>query len=157
MSDVTLSKENQENAQSRDQHVHCKIPTVRNPDSMNANKRRKLEAAGWSVGSTADFLALTQAEEMLVEMRLSLASALRSRRIDGDLTQAELAKRIGSSQSRLAKMEAADPSVSFELLMKSLVSLGATRDEIGAVIGARQGGRTSKAGAARKRKAKTEV
>jgi len=111
---------------------------------MNASKRKKLDAAGWSVGSTSDFLALTEAEATLVEMRLTLATALRNRRVESRLTQAELAKRIGSSQSRVGKMEAADSSVSLELLVKSLVSLGATRNEIGKMIAARPDGKSSK-------------
>ena len=111
---------------------------------MNTSKRKKLEAAGWSVGSTADFLGLTEAEETLVEMRLALASALRTRRIESRLTQAELAKRIGSSQSRIGKMEAAAPDVSLELLVKSLVSLGVTRSEIGKMISARSDGKSSR-------------
>ena len=112
---------------------------------MNANKRKKLEAAGWSVGSTTDFLKLTEAEETVVEMRLALALALRTRRVESHFTQAELAKRIGSSQSRVGKMEAAAPDVSLELLVKSLVSLGVTRSEIGKMIAARPDGKTSTA------------
>ncbi len=104
---------------------------------MNTTKRKRLEAAGWSIGSTADFLELTEVEESLVEMRLALASALRTRRIESRLTQAELAKRIGSSQSRVGKMETAAPDVSLELLVKSLVSLGVTRSDIGKMIAAR--------------------
>lgn len=123
---------------------------------MNANKQKKLEAAGWSVGSAADFLTLTEAEEILVGMRLALASALRTRRIDARLTQAELAKRIGSSQSRVGKMEAAAPSVSLELLVKSLASLGATRREIGGLIAAPQGRATARE-SARRGKAKAGV
>jgi transcriptional regulator with XRE-family HTH domain len=46
------------------------------------------------------------------------------------LTQAELAKLTGSSQSRVAKMESGDPSVSIDRLVKSLLTLGATRKQI---------------------------
>lgn len=112
---------------------------------MNASKRKKLEAAGWSVGTTSDFLSLTEAEETIVEIRLALAFALRTRRVESHITQAELAKRIGSSQSRVGKMEAAAPDVSLELLVKSLVSLGVTRSEIGKMIAARPDGKTSTA------------
>jgi hypothetical protein len=103
---------------------------------MNANKRKKLEAAGWAVGTTSDFLALSDEEATVVEMRVVLASALRARRLDQKFSQAEFAKRIRSSQSRVGKMEKADSSVSLELLVKSLVSLGATRSEIGKLISA---------------------
>lgn len=103
---------------------------------MNANKRKKLEAAGWAVGTTSDFLALSDEEATIVEMRVVLASALRARRLNQKFSQAEFAKRIRSSQSRVGKMEKADSSVSLELLVKSLVSLGATRSEIGNLISA---------------------
>jgi transcriptional regulator with XRE-family HTH domain len=42
------------------------------------------------------------------------------------LTQVALAKKIKSSQSRVAKMEAGDPSVSIDLLVRSLIALGET-------------------------------
>lgn len=71
------------------------------------------------MGSTAEFLELTEPEATLVEMRIALASALRFRRVESRLTQAELAKRIGSSQSRFSKLEAAVPDVSLDLLVRS--------------------------------------
>ena len=98
---------------------------------MKATKRKKLEKAGWAVGSASDFLELSEAEEVIVGMKLALASNLRALRRERNITQQELAKRIGSSQSRVAKMEVADKSVSIELLVRSLVSLGASRGQIG--------------------------
>jgi len=103
---------------------------------MEASKRRKLEAAGFRVGSTEEFLELTPEESALVEMRLRLSAELRSLRKARKLTQAQLAERIGSSQSRVAKMEKAHPSVSFELLLRALLNLGRTRKELGKVIAA---------------------
>ena len=104
---------------------------------MKASKRKALKDAGWNVGSTSEFLGLTDAEEMLVNMKLALASKVRERRQQLKITQQELAKRLGSSQSRVAKMEVPDRSVSMELLVRSLASLGASRTEIGRIIGAR--------------------
>jgi predicted XRE-type DNA-binding protein len=101
---------------------------------MDARKQAKLKAAGWSVGSTADFLGLTPQEAEVVEMRVALADALRDVRTRAGVSQRALAERIGSSQSRVSKLEAADPSVSLDLLVWALVSLGATRAEIGAAI-----------------------
>src|SRR5581483_4278956 len=49
------------------------------------------------------------------------------RRAELGLSQAVVAKRLGSSQSRVAKMEAGDPSVSLDLLLRALLALGATR------------------------------
>jgi hypothetical protein len=103
---------------------------------MKNSKRQKLEAAGWKVGSTADFLGLSKEEESLIDMKLALANKLKARRQERKLTQLEIAKRIGSSQSRIAKMEVADKSVSLDLLVRSLLSLGASRQDIAGTIGA---------------------
>ena len=70
-------------------------------------------------------------------MKLALANKLKARRQERKLTQMEIAKQIGSSQSRIAKMEVADKSVSLDLLVRSLLSLGATRQDIAGTIGMR--------------------
>jgi len=104
---------------------------------MKASKRKKLEAAGWKIGSASEFLELSDAEEMLVNMKLALAANVKTLRQQKRMTQQELAKRIGSSQSRIAKMEVADRSVSMELFVRSLASLGASRTQIGKIVGTR--------------------
>ena len=104
---------------------------------MKAAKRKKLEAAGWKVGSASEFLELSDAEEMLINMKLSLAANVKALRQQKRITQQELAKRIGSSQSRIAKMEVADRSVSMELFVRSLTALGASRTQIGKIVGTR--------------------
>ena len=101
---------------------------------MNKNKRERLRRAGWTVGSVADFLGLTEAEAALVELKLTLSHRLRERRARSRLSQGQLAKLLGSSQSRVAKMEAGDPSVSIDLLIRSLLAIGTTRKELAAVI-----------------------
>ncbi|MCH7797235.1 MAG: helix-turn-helix transcriptional regulator [Planctomycetes bacterium] len=102
---------------------------------MNKTKRRRLEAAGWKVGAAADFLGLSKEETAFVEMKLSLSRNLKKRRQAKRLTQSQVAKVIGSSQSRVAKMEAADPEVSIDLLLRSLLALGATRKQLAKIIG----------------------
>ena len=102
---------------------------------MNRRKKRRLEAAGWKVGTVAEFLGLSKEEAALVEVKLALAGSLRRRRQMKRLTQAQLAAALGSSQSRVAKMEAAAPEVSIDLLMRSLLALGVTRRELAKVIG----------------------
>ena len=92
---------------------------------MRKSKRAKLAAAGWAVGSVQDFLGLSEAEAALIEMKLALSRTLRDRRQRRGVSQVELAKRLRSSQSRVAKMEAGDPSVSMDLLVSSLLVLGA--------------------------------
>ena len=101
---------------------------------MDAKKRKQLSSAGWTVGTVHDFLGLTQAEAELVEMRLSLGSGLRERRERAQLTQTAVAKRLNSSQSRVAKMEAGDPTVSLDLLIRAHLVLGARRADIGRSI-----------------------
>ena len=104
---------------------------------MDARKQKRLEAAGWSVGDAKTFLDLTAEQAALVEMRLALSRALRQKRQQAGLTQTALAKQLGSSQSRVAKLEAADTSVSLELLIRALLSVGATRKEVAAALARR--------------------
>jgi ribosome-binding protein aMBF1 (putative translation factor) len=87
----------------------------RNKMSMSEAKRARLEAAGFQIGTVEEFLGMTQEESTLVELRLALSTALRTRRQTEHLSQMALAKRLQSSQSRVAKMETGDPSVSIDL------------------------------------------
>jgi DNA-binding XRE family transcriptional regulator len=101
---------------------------------MRSQKRARLEAAGWKIGSATEFLGLSKDEAEFVEMKLALANSLRHRRSARKLTQAQLAKLVGSSQSRVAKMEAADPTVTLDLLVRSLLATGATRRDVAGII-----------------------
>ncbi len=104
---------------------------------MREDKRRRLEARGWKVGTAQEFLRLTAEEAAYVELKVRLALGLREWRRRRNLTQAELARRLQSSQSRIAKMEAGDPSVSLDLLIRSLLTLGASRRELSRIMSAR--------------------
>ena len=101
---------------------------------MKATKRKKLEANGWKVGNAADILEMSDEEAAYIELKLKLASQLKAARTRRRLTQTEFAKRIDSSQSRVAKMETGDYSVSLDLLVKSLLALGVTSEAIGKAI-----------------------
>ena len=101
---------------------------------MDAIKRQKIEAAGGRVMTVAEFLQLTPEEEAIVEIRVALSKSLKKMRQQEQMSQQKLAEKTNSSQSRVAKMEAADRSVSIDLLIKSLLSLGATREDIAAAI-----------------------
>jgi DNA-binding XRE family transcriptional regulator len=103
---------------------------------MRQSKRRKLERKGWKVGSVREFLGLSEQEVAYVELRARLSESLRERRKKGHLTQTALAKRIRSSQSRVAKMESGDPSVSLDLLIRSLLALGASSRDLARTISA---------------------
>lgn len=104
---------------------------------MDGKKRKRLEKAGWRVGNAADFLGLSEEETALVEMRLALSQSLKERRLASGVTQTTLAKQLGSSQSRVAKLEAADPSVSLELLIRALLAVGASRKEVATALARR--------------------
>ena len=93
---------------------------------MDKAKRVRLEKAGWKVGTTKEFLELSQGEAAYIELKFNLAKAFSEKRKSLGLSQVAVAKRIKSSQSRVAKMEAGDPSVSIDLLVKSLFALGET-------------------------------
>ena len=103
---------------------------------MSAQKRKRLVAAGWTVGTAADFLGLSAEEAAVVELRVALAAALKQRRLDMGLSQSALAAELRSSQSRVAKMEAADPSVSLDLLVRALVTAGLSRRALARAISA---------------------
>jgi len=101
---------------------------------MREDKRRRLESKGWKVGSASEFLDLSPEEEAYVELRLRLAEGLKRRRIQRKLTQTEVARTVRSSQSRVAKMETGDPTVSLDLLIRSLFALGASRKDLARLI-----------------------
>lgn len=102
--------------------------------TMKADTKRRLERAGWVVGDAAEFIGLSPQEQQFVDLKVSLAIGVRTFRERHGLTQAALAKQLGSSQSRVAKMEAADASVSLDLMMRSLLSIGATPGDIAKMI-----------------------
>ena len=98
---------------------------------MNTTKKKRLEQAGWATGSAREFLGLDDEETQFIEMKLALAAGVRELRAKQGLTQSALAARLKSSQSRVAKMEAGDRSVSLDLLVRSLLNIGASPAEIG--------------------------
>lgn len=101
---------------------------------MHKAKRKRLGRQGWKVGDTREFLGLSAEEARYIELKLALSRRLRMRREAKKLTQGELAQQLGSSQSRVAKMEAGDPAVSIDLLVRSLFSLGATKRDLAKII-----------------------
>jgi DNA-binding XRE family transcriptional regulator len=101
---------------------------------MRESKRKKLAAKGWMTGNAREFLNLSSEEEAYIELRLRLAAGLKMRRNSRGITQMELAQTLHSSQSRVAKMEAGDPTVSLDLLFKSLLALGISSRDLAAII-----------------------
>ena len=101
---------------------------------MHASRRKKLEATGYRVGNAAEFLGLSPEEAALIDMKVKLSIQLVELRKKGRISQTALANMIGSSQSRVAKMEACDPSVSMDLMFKAAFALGADQEKIGKFI-----------------------
>jgi DNA-binding XRE family transcriptional regulator len=101
---------------------------------MNSKKKKKLEAKGWVTGDASDFLGLSPEEARFIDLKLALMDSLKAERLKQKITQVELAKMIGSSQSRVAKMEAGAPSVSVDLLLKALLTLGVTNKQLSKII-----------------------
>jgi len=93
---------------------------------MHSNKKKRLEKKGWKVGSSKEFLGLSDEEKVYIEIKLRLSESFRAHRLRRQMTQADVAKAIKSSQSRVAKMEAGDSTVSLDLLVRSLIALGAS-------------------------------
>ena len=101
---------------------------------MRKQKKKRLAAKGWKVGSVKEFLNLSDEESAYIELKIRLAAGLRQKRQKKGLSQLDLAAKLQSSQSRVAKMEAGDPSVSLDLLIRSLISLGASGRELSQII-----------------------
>jgi|SRR4030066_514688 len=97
---------------------------------MKTSKKRKLELTGWRVGSADEFLNLSPDESAYLKIKLKLSESLKQQRQRKRITQSELAQIMKSSQSRIAKMEAGDPTVSIDLLVRSLLALGTSQSEV---------------------------
>ena len=102
---------------------------------MDKNKKRQLEAKGYRIGDAKDFLGLSPEESAYIDMKMALSQALVHKRKQRRLTQSELARKLNSSQPRIAKMEKGDPTVSLDLLVKALLAMGATKKSIAKTIG----------------------
>lgn len=104
--------------------------------SMDRKRREKLKKAGWKIGDTQEFLNLSDEEMAYIDLKILLAQALLAKRKSLKLSQETFAEILHSSQSRIAKMEAGDPTVSLDLLIKSLLTVGTTNRQLANVISA---------------------
>ena len=102
---------------------------------MDKHNKGQLKTKGYRIGDAKDFLGLSAEESAYIEMKLALSQALARKRKQRRLTQLELARKLNSSQSRIAKMEKGDPTVSVDLLVKALLAMGATKKSIAKTIG----------------------
>lgn len=110
--------------------MHEKLP--------DCDKLERLRASGWEVGSVAEFLGLSAAEDRYIELRLRLADALRERRSALGFTQKAAAKRLNISQSYVAKLENARPGVTVDRMLLALLELDVTLEGLASVIGGEQ-------------------
>lgn len=101
---------------------------------MKKVKKEKLAQAGWRVGDAQDFLGLSDEEVSLIETKRALMRMLKEARKSNRVTQARLAQMINSSQSRVAKMEAASGDVSLDLVFRALFALGVSHEEVAQTI-----------------------
>ena len=101
---------------------------------MDKARRKRLEAAGWKFETVEEFLSLTPDEARLIEVRLALSNALKKERKRLKLTQAQAANKLKTTQPRVSRMEAGDPSVSLEAILQYLFKLGMTNKSLGRTI-----------------------
>ncbi len=101
---------------------------------MDSKKKKKLEAKGWVFGDAADFFGLSPEEARLIDLKLALRACIKEERTKQNITQEDLAKAMGSSQSRIAKIERGDPAVTVDLLLKALMVLGMSNKQISKII-----------------------
>src|SRR5262249_23971662 len=105
---------------------------------MDSATRKRLETAGFRVGDAGDFLGLSDAERRLVELRLAVSRAVRKARERAGVTQHQLATSLRWSQSRVAKIEAAEPGVSLDLSIRALFAAGGELSDLVKVVRARK-------------------
>ncbi len=101
---------------------------------MDKKKRQQMEQKGFQVGSAAEFLELTPEEEAYIDIRLAISNFVKNQRTKSGWTQEQLARGIGSSQSRIAKIEGGDPGISIDLMIKALLRLGTSKKQIGELL-----------------------
>lgn len=101
---------------------------------MDESKRQRLEAAGWKVGDTSEFLQLSPEESTFIELKLSLTRRLRELRLQNNLTQKKLAEKIESNELNIIQIESGDPSASLDLMVRAMLFLGATKQDIAVSI-----------------------
>ena len=105
---------------------------------MDKEKRKALEAAGFQIGDAEDFLGLNAEERQLVQLRLAMSRMLRHLREKRKLSQRELATKLQSSQSRVAKMESGTRGISLDLLFRGFFAVGGKVADLTAMIAVRK-------------------
>lgn len=102
---------------------------------MDDAKRKRLEGKGWHTGTAAEFLGLSPEEDSLIALEVDASRFIRERRKALGLTQADVASRIGSTQSRIAKLEKVEKGASLDLYIRAVFALGGRVDVVAASEG----------------------
>lgn len=105
---------------------------------MTNSRQKKLEKAGFKIGTVQEFLNLSDEEMALIDLKVHLVKLLRRGRKSAGISQQSLARLIGSSQSRIAKMEGGDFNISLDLICKALFALKVPAREIGKAFAPRK-------------------
>lgn len=101
---------------------------------MDARTKKALERAGWTHGSYADFLQLTPEEKMIVDMRIAATLELERQRRATRLSQAEVARRMGTRQPNVSALFRNPGGATLDTLCRALAAYGLGRREIAACL-----------------------
>lgn len=74
--------------------------------------------------SIQELLGLSDADVLLIDLKIVLKAAVKKHRLKVGMTQKALAELIDSSQSRIAKLEGGDSSVSIDMMINCLFHMG---------------------------------
>lgn len=99
---------------------------------MNARKRARLQARGYTVGGIGEVLDLDAAEVLEIEITQELGAAVRAKRERLGLSQRAAAKLMGTSQPKLCQVEQGIGTL--ERTFTALLALGASRTEVARVV-----------------------
>ena len=101
---------------------------------MKEVKKRILEVNGYKVTDSDAWLGLSKEESQLVDIRVALAQELERVRKAKGITQAELARRVGTKQSGVARMLNNPDTSTMDNLVKGLMALGEPISKIAACL-----------------------
>lgn len=101
---------------------------------MDAERKKKLEAAGWKFGDYADFLGMTPEEKAVVEIRLAATREMERLRAENPISQEELARRMGTKQPNVSKLFKNPGKATLDTLFRALLALGSTPKKIASLF-----------------------
>ena len=101
---------------------------------MDAERKKKREAADWKFGDYADFLDMTPEEKAVVEIRLAATREMERLRAENPISQEELARRMGTKQPNVSKLFKNPGKATLDTLFRALLALGSTPKKIAALF-----------------------